>query len=100
MVERVSASEFGCTPQAQRRDPALVQAAIRNIQRHYSDQGFAPEPARLRAILAVAALVRLAEKKLDSPGAGFAHFGREDAARTFLKAALKQFEVIPDAAGR
>ncbi len=59
------------------------------------DQGFAPKPASLRTILAVAALVRLAEKKRDGQGVVFASLGREDTARTFLRAALEPFGTVP-----
>ena len=58
------------------------------------DQGFTPEPASLRAILAVAALMRLAEKKRDGEGVVFAGLGREDTAGMFLKAALEQFGMV------
>ena len=91
MDDRLSGSEVeGDLP----IDPALVQAAIRRIQRHCVDQGFAPEPGSLRTILAVAALVRLAEKKRDGPDVVFAGLGRKDTARTFLKAALEQFGTV------
>jgi hypothetical protein len=92
---RLSKPKVECDCQARRHDPAIVQAAVRKIQTHYKDQGFAPRPSGLRAILAVAALIRLSEKKRDGHGAMFAAPGREDAARTFLKAALEQFEA-PD----
>ncbi len=74
---------------AQKLDPALVRAAVRKIQKHYLDQSFTRRPARLPAIIAVAALVRLAEKK---SGDDAFLAGRQDGARRFLKAALEQFE--------
>jgi hypothetical protein len=94
MDDRLSGSRVEGNLPIQRHDPTLVQAAIRKIQKHCMDQGFAPEPASLRTILAVAALVRLAEKKRDGQGVVFAALGREDTARTFLKAALEQFGTV------
>jgi hypothetical protein len=97
MDDRLSVSKVEGDLPMQRHDPALVQAAIRKIQRHCMDQGFAPEPASLRTILAVAALLRLAEKKIDGQGVVFAGLAREDAGRTFLKAALERFGTVRDA---
>jgi hypothetical protein len=94
MDDRLSDSKVESDIPMQRNDPELVQAAIRRIQRHCMDQGFASEPASLRTMLAVAALMRLAEKKCDDQGAVFAGPVREDTARRFLKAAIEQFKTV------
>jgi hypothetical protein len=90
MKARLSNPKGDGSLRSQRDDPILVQVAIQKVQKLYTDQDLALEPASLRAIVAVAALLRLAEKKRDEK-AVFAGLGREDAAKAFLKAALAQF---------
>jgi hypothetical protein len=94
MNARLSKPKRDCKPQSKGDDPALVHVAIQKIQTHYIDQGFALKPASLRAILAMAALLRLAEKKCDGQGAVLAGRCREDAAKAFLQAALAQLGPI------
>ncbi len=96
MEDQLSCSMVEGNLPAHQHDPALVKVALRKIQKHYLDQGFTRHPASLRAVLAIAALVRLAEKKCHSNGVAYGDIGQKDTASSLLKAALEHFEAVSD----